>query len=359
MKTHEKNHRRLTELRVPKYQQVIETLSAEIRAGKHGVGSQLPTEWEIGERFAVSRITVRRAMEHLQNEGLVSRKIGRGTFVVDTHPQLEGGNIGMVALLLLGVSPDEAYSIEEIVTTERYLSERGIPFSWAALTEEDLIRGRFPAVLEKRHCSGLILDGFVTEAHLALGPQFGVKLMTVGNHLLPRKAHQIRYRIEEASRDITLKLANEGARIALALEPMTLALSLEMVRGYSSALGEAGQAEELLYLCENDAPPESLVRLIQKSATPISVVTTEYIFKNLLKELRAKGPIKKGLTFVVVTSVPVAIPQDLRAYIVMLKTKTMHELAVERLLEVMKGQRETAFEELDCEIIPPHQAPAD
>jgi hypothetical protein len=55
----------------------------------------------------------------------------------------------------------------------------------------------------------------------------------------------------------------------------------------------------------------------------------------------------------------VAIPQDLRAYIVMLKTKTMHELAVERLLEVMKGQRDTAFEELDCEIIPPHQAPAD
>ena len=359
MKTHEKNHRRLTELRVPKYQQVIETLSAEIRGGKHGVGSQLPTEWEIGERFAVSRITVRRAMEHLQNEGLVSRQIGRGTFVVDTHPQLEGGNIGMVALLLLGVSPDEAYSIEEIVTTERYLSQRGIPFSWAALTEEDLIRGRFPAVLEKRHCSGLILDGFVTEAHLALGPQFGVKLMTVGNHLLPRKAHQIRYRIEEACRDITLKLANEGARIALALEPMTLALSLEMVRGYSSALGEAGQAEELLYLCENDAPPESLVRLIQKSATPISVVTTEYIFKNLVKELRALGPIKKGLTFVVVTSVPVAIPQDLRAYIVMLKTKTMHELAVERLLEVMKGQRETVFEELDCEIIPPHQAPAD
>jgi hypothetical protein len=89
------------------------------------------------------------------------------------------------------------------------------------------------------------------------------------------------------------------------------------------------------------------------------VVTTEYIFKNLVKELRALGPIKESLTFVVVTSVTVAIPQDLRAYIVMLKVKTMHELAVERLLEVMKGQRETVFEELDCEIIPPHQAPAD
>jgi hypothetical protein len=37
----------------------------------------------------------------------------------------------------------------------------------------------------------------------------------------------------------------------------------------------------------------------------------------------------------------------------------MHELAVERLLEVMKGRQETVFEELDCEIIPPHQALAD
>ncbi|MCX6971817.1 MAG: GntR family transcriptional regulator [Verrucomicrobia bacterium] len=332
---------------------MIETLMSEIQAGKYAVGSQLQTEGELGERFQVSRITVRKAMEYLQNEGLVSREIGRGTFVVDTRPKLENGNVGMVAFILVGVSPDEAYNTEEIITTERYLSERGIPFSWAALTEEDLIRGRYPAALEKQLCSGVILDGNVNEAHLALGNQFGVRLVSVGNHILPREANQVRTRIEEAGKEMTLKLANEGARVVLALEPMKLAMSLEILRGYSSALAEVGQSEELLYLCENDNPPESLIRLIQKSTTPIAVVTTDCIFTRLIKALQALGPIKKGLTFAVATSARPAIPPDVRAYLLIPPAKKMQVLAAERLIELIEGKRETVFEELDCEVIPP------
>lgn len=351
--THEKTQRRLTELRVPKYQQVIETLMAEIRAGKYEIGSKLPTEWELGERFQVSRITVRKSMEHLQNEGLVSREMGRGTFVVDVRLKQEKGNVGMVAFILVGVSPDEAYNTEEIITTERYLSEREIPFSWAALTEEDLIRGRYPAVLEKRLCSGVILDGNVNEAHLALGKQFGVRLVVVGNHVLPRDADQVRCRIDEVAKEITLKFSQEGARVVLALEPMKLAMSLEILRGYSSGLGEAGQSEELLYLCEDDEPPESLIRLIQNSATPIAVVTTEYIFECLVKKLRALGPIKKDLTFAVAASTRMEIPPDVQAYLLIAPAKKMQVLAAERLIEVMAGKRDAVFEELDCEIAPP------
>ncbi len=43
--------------------------------------AKLPPEAEIAKNFGVSRVTLRRAMEDLQNEGIVSRTQGKGTFV--------------------------------------------------------------------------------------------------------------------------------------------------------------------------------------------------------------------------------------------------------------------------------------
>ena len=44
---------------------------------------ELPTEQELGERYKVSRNTVRLALGLLSNEGIITRTPGRGTFVRD------------------------------------------------------------------------------------------------------------------------------------------------------------------------------------------------------------------------------------------------------------------------------------
>ena len=46
----------------PLYLQVVRALKDEIVSGVHPVGSQLPTEEELCERFSVSRYTVREAL---------------------------------------------------------------------------------------------------------------------------------------------------------------------------------------------------------------------------------------------------------------------------------------------------------
>jgi DNA-binding LacI/PurR family transcriptional regulator len=51
-------------------------------------GQRLPTEHELVRQFAVSRPTVRAAMERLVNEGLLERFPGKGTFVVDPNSRL-------------------------------------------------------------------------------------------------------------------------------------------------------------------------------------------------------------------------------------------------------------------------------
>ena len=42
---------------------------------------RLPTESELGQKFAVSKITVRQALKELADSGYVRREQGRGTFV--------------------------------------------------------------------------------------------------------------------------------------------------------------------------------------------------------------------------------------------------------------------------------------
>ncbi len=65
----------------PLYRDLRATLMAEIVAGKFPVGARFPTDYELCERFQVSRYTVREALRSLQDDGLLVRLPGSGTVV--------------------------------------------------------------------------------------------------------------------------------------------------------------------------------------------------------------------------------------------------------------------------------------
>jgi GntR family transcriptional regulator len=73
----------------PRYAQVADALMRDIELGRYPVGSLLPSEHELSERYAVSRHTLREATRRLVERGLISRKAGIGTRVtartVDTR----------------------------------------------------------------------------------------------------------------------------------------------------------------------------------------------------------------------------------------------------------------------------------
>jgi GntR family transcriptional regulator len=52
-----------------------------IANGRYRAGEQLPTEQALVEAYGVSRVTVRRALQSLEQQGLIERHAGRGTFV--------------------------------------------------------------------------------------------------------------------------------------------------------------------------------------------------------------------------------------------------------------------------------------
>jgi len=65
----------------PLYRQIAEDLRGRILAGEFAVAEPMPTEAQLSERYRASRITVRHALALLDQEGLVHREQGRGSFV--------------------------------------------------------------------------------------------------------------------------------------------------------------------------------------------------------------------------------------------------------------------------------------
>ncbi|MDZ7773215.1 MAG: GntR family transcriptional regulator [Balneolaceae bacterium] len=68
---------------IPRHEQISNWLREHIEAGRWKVDEKLPSENELTEKFDVSRVTVRRALQTLENEQLIYRSQGLGSFVKD------------------------------------------------------------------------------------------------------------------------------------------------------------------------------------------------------------------------------------------------------------------------------------
>jgi GntR family transcriptional regulator len=66
---------------VPLYIQIEEELRGQIMSGELGPLAQIASETELADRFGVSRMTARKALDRLVGDGMLFRQPGKGTFV--------------------------------------------------------------------------------------------------------------------------------------------------------------------------------------------------------------------------------------------------------------------------------------
>lgn len=69
------------------YRQIAESIAAQIRAGDLQIGDRLPSERQLADELGVSRVTVRQALSLLEEQGLIERLPGIGSFV--SKPKIE------------------------------------------------------------------------------------------------------------------------------------------------------------------------------------------------------------------------------------------------------------------------------
>lgn len=74
-------------LPVPLYYQLYKQLKKRILNAELKPGDALHSEFEFCKEYSISRLTVRKALEELSREGLITRSRGRGTFVAQSKQE--------------------------------------------------------------------------------------------------------------------------------------------------------------------------------------------------------------------------------------------------------------------------------
>jgi GntR family transcriptional regulator len=173
--------------KLPLYQQIYEILRGDILAKNWKPGDMIPPESELTEQYRVSSITIRQALEMLEQEGLIYRQRGRGTFVA--HPTLEQSLTRIISFTedmnqrgskpgtevmesgLVPASEDIAKKLqiepgEELAYVERLRLADGEPMS---VEESHLIH---------RYCQGILKHDFAAKSmRRTLQEVFGIRLV--------------------------------------------------------------------------------------------------------------------------------------------------------------------------------------
>lgn len=137
---------------------IVGRLRSAIASGVYGDGDRIPPERQLAQAFGAARSTVRKALDQLESEGLVVRRVGAGTFVTYSGPLV--GRSGEIADL---ISPLQLMDARTAV--EPHMARL------AALhaTQRDLEAMR--ALLERLEAAGADKDLFTeadAEFHLCL-----------------------------------------------------------------------------------------------------------------------------------------------------------------------------------------------
>src|SRR3972149_8155323 len=97
---------------LPLYLRIRGELLRRVREGSYPPGSRLPGGVELAREFGVAPMTVRQALDALEEKGYIVRKQGKGTFVVSP--------VGRKRVLVADDDPGVRELLKEIVTGEGY-----------------------------------------------------------------------------------------------------------------------------------------------------------------------------------------------------------------------------------------------
>jgi GntR family transcriptional regulator len=152
----------------PLYHQLYHLIKSKIEHGTLKFGEALPSELMLVERFGISRITAKRALDELAREGLVDRARGRGTHVRYRYEPnfLRAPLTGMLeSLVIMGRE-----TTVDVLALERVL----VPVHLRApmhLRDEDFVE----RATRVRRNQGEPFAHYISHTHL---PKGGAKLFT-------------------------------------------------------------------------------------------------------------------------------------------------------------------------------------
>ncbi len=116
---------------VPIYRQIVRQIQQAVAAGRLRAGERVPSQRELGARLVVSPLTVKKAYDELEREGVLETRRGQGTFVANAAGQASSGGkrarlgaLSPVVRRLLGEAWAAGIPLEQVLELVRREAER-------------------------------------------------------------------------------------------------------------------------------------------------------------------------------------------------------------------------------------------
>ncbi|MBU5347172.1 GntR family transcriptional regulator [Paenibacillus lautus] len=230
----------------PLYKRIQNDIRQRIQSGELQAGALIPSEKDLAQRYGVSQITSKNALNGLVEEGLLVRYRGKGTFVrklvIPEEPHLQSGTRKTIAIIL----PTMKTKIDQLLLDglERYCADRGYDLLIRITRESQEEEYRAIKQFQERGVDGFIIFPVEQESYnnailrLSLDR---VPLVLVDRFLKEIKAYSVSSDNYAGVREaISSLLAAGHTRIAFLSPEITNSVTDERAKGFEAAFMEQG-----------------------------------------------------------------------------------------------------------------------
>jgi hypothetical protein len=232
------------------YQRIANDLRRSIREGVYRVGDQLPRELDLARKFNVALLTLRRAHQELESEGIIRRECGRGTFVTSVpgaNAAAGGKRIGWFIL-------DMPLEHSRLRGIRRSLEAAGGQIVLDMMDQPSLAT-RLPDLVQREKLDLVVIEDHVEPAWARSITELPCPVVVWGTVPASTGLVSLTPDWETWSFELTQLLRTQLGfdYVWLVLEPLRLYFHRLVLAGYRRALRQTQTPQELVVLCDDVA----------------------------------------------------------------------------------------------------------
>jgi len=293
-----------------KYGRVEADLLAMIENGQIATGQKIPGEYDLCEKYSISRFTARRAIDNLSQKGYLTKSQGRGTFVNDFHSEIaQKKNITKllmrnIAMFVIGsIREDgEGWNSKLLRIASMEAEKRGYHMSLCGISREQMAEGKLPLPIREKTVCGILVDGWTNDSVMQCLADTNIPFVLVGNHENRLGVPEISHDVEDAAYQITTSLLRLDRGPVWLIGPNTREYHTGRVisSGYQRAIFDHNDSARLSHLnCCEPAGCKSIIEHIaniQQRKHCLIVLDDEH-YNVLLNSIKRAGLNKADFTF--------------------------------------------------------------
>ena len=229
----------------PRYYQMYLSLRERITSGEFGQNGMIPTERELCEQYNISRITVIKALDILESEGVIERQQGRGSFVIEiTEKEPEYQKMTQMVAFVCGFL-SHPFQASILVGIAGVLAKNGIAMQvFGSVDDSDAEVETIKEALD-REVNGIIVlpwGGFHNTAYFQDLLTQGVPIVMVDRYYPNLRVDYVVHDGWKGGFDLTSSLIQQGhKKIAFVISDEVLPTSVhDRLSGYKDALEKYG-----------------------------------------------------------------------------------------------------------------------